>query len=898
MSFRLVTLGGLQAFVDDDELEWLQTQRLRAALLVYLGVERTASRASVASVFWPDSDEENARHALRQNLYQLKRVLGRNWIDARAHDLRIADAIETDVGAFAAAIDSGAPETAARLYAGPFLHGIHILDLKPWESWVDAQRARLARDFRGACRSWVEDCRTRGDTAAAVDAAQYWAGPDPLDDEAQHHLILALAEAGRRTDALRQYDHYCRLLEPDDLEPLDQTRDLVARLRGARTDDEPAAAGTSLAQPAELPPPALPVPRPPSSAGVPSIDEPRLILPGSPGARRRRLVRVAVLALLLALGGSIAYALITGPPVPEGAHVLYRGVTNRTDDSQLDVVSLQLRFALGQSPRFPIVDDGTVAATLDAMLVRPEDRDSIAGDRAHELALRAGAPIIVQSDITQVGGTYRLMVEIVNVGDRPGQIVRSWRAAFPANTKDRIPAAVDSAGVWIRRTLGEAAGEIEFRIVPVARATTAKWDALVQYDSALIDMSEGRRSRGIERLHRAIEIDSAFAMAWAALGDHYDFIDMGRSVTYWERSLSLRESGRLTNGEQLHIQTMIDYDTGRPDSALGNYELWANAFPFEYRPRFGKAMALLDLGRADEASEEFARMAEDFPDFPAIAYTLARHAEAEMARGEFDGAREQLDRLTKHATDGFWKGVLGAFAGRLSFLLGDDPVARVQIQSLFEHGDAYWSSVAHSMLASIHAEAGRPDSARMWLNRGILADRRKLEVDGEEWADGPHLLNMKLLGLAYLDLNGGDMRSCVRNSRDAVALTRDPRRLAFAGTLLARCGRPDDATALLAIIPDSLDHPVFTISRKRIVGESMIARGQLDSAFVVLGQAAQLERPTAHREYFARVLELVGSDDLARSEYLRILDHPAWGFRDNDGLLLFVGLLRETRQRL
>jgi DNA-binding SARP family transcriptional activator len=226
MPIRLETLGGLRAYDGDVELHWLQSQRLRAALLVFIAVERKVSRASLATMFWPESDEENARHALRQNLYQLRRFLGEGWVETRTHDLRVADAIQTDLAAFDTALARGDAERAVKHYSGPFLAGIHLLDLKPWEQWVDARRAHMAREFRKASRKWVEDCLARGDTACAIEAAQRWTAPDPLDDEAQHRLIEVLAKAGRRTDAIRQYETYLRALQAEELEPLDETKAL------------------------------------------------------------------------------------------------------------------------------------------------------------------------------------------------------------------------------------------------------------------------------------------------------------------------------------------------------------------------------------------------------------------------------------------------------------------------------------------------------------------------------------------------------------------------------------------------------------------------------------------------------------------------------------------------
>jgi len=47
-----------------------------AALLAWLALEGPTARTRLAGLLWPDSDAEAARNALRQRLFQLKRLLG------------------------------------------------------------------------------------------------------------------------------------------------------------------------------------------------------------------------------------------------------------------------------------------------------------------------------------------------------------------------------------------------------------------------------------------------------------------------------------------------------------------------------------------------------------------------------------------------------------------------------------------------------------------------------------------------------------------------------------------------------------------------------------------------------------------------------------------------------
>lgn len=263
MSIQLVTFGGLHLFDGACEVEQLLSQRSRAALFIYLTIEGRVSREALLATFWPESNAEGARHALRQSLYHLRKVVGpKEWIVSRVHELVACGAIGADATAFRDAMERGDTERAVRLYRGPFLDGVHLVDLQNWERWVDSRRASYARLFRKACRDVLDARLAARDFAGGIAVAERWTAQDLTDDEAQHRLIAALVAAGERTEAIRQYETYARLLVREGLEPLEETRDLVNHVRGARgagSMHHPLSSGQSLvssgaSRPAPAPP--------------------------------------------------------------------------------------------------------------------------------------------------------------------------------------------------------------------------------------------------------------------------------------------------------------------------------------------------------------------------------------------------------------------------------------------------------------------------------------------------------------------------------------------------------------------------------------------------------------------------------------------------------------------
>lgn len=250
MTIDITTLGSLSVRDGGTEVGAFSRQPIRTALLVYLSVEREATRDAAMAVLWPERDRGRARHALSQTLYELKRTLGEEWVDAGGERLRVAEMVGTDAGRLARAVEESDYEVAVGLYNGPFLDGWHLVASAEFEGWVDRQRDRLAALYREACRGWVAECQALGQGAVAVETARQWATMEPLEPEAQHLLISLLLEADDPRSALRHYRSYERRLQQEDLEPLPETRRLLERVQ-LRAGHTPAgtAAGTTREDP-------------------------------------------------------------------------------------------------------------------------------------------------------------------------------------------------------------------------------------------------------------------------------------------------------------------------------------------------------------------------------------------------------------------------------------------------------------------------------------------------------------------------------------------------------------------------------------------------------------------------------------------------------------------------
>jgi DNA-binding SARP family transcriptional activator/TolB-like protein/tetratricopeptide (TPR) repeat protein len=251
---RITTLGRLAVTVNGEEQPALPGQRLRCGLLVHLSIVRECTRDSLLALLWPDRASESARHALSQNLYELRRTLGDGWLEARGDSLVATTALCSDVVEFEHAVESHDHAAALATYGGPFLDGVYLAPSHEFEEWVERQRSRLARLHRRARREHVDERIAAGDHRTALRIASEAVAVDPFDDEMQHQLIALLARTGDRAGALEQYARYAEALRGDGLEPLEATRQLVASIR------EPSA-GAGIGAEAAHAPDAAPAPR-------------------------------------------------------------------------------------------------------------------------------------------------------------------------------------------------------------------------------------------------------------------------------------------------------------------------------------------------------------------------------------------------------------------------------------------------------------------------------------------------------------------------------------------------------------------------------------------------------------------------------------------------------------
>lgn len=235
MVLEIAVLGPLIVKGDAGQINGLS--RKARALLGYFAVERDRPvfREHLAALLWPDQASEQARHSLRNSLFELRRALGPSAVsypqgDALRSFLEGAVVDFDRFEALSSASTTNELERAAELYRGEFLAGLSV-PAAPFEDWLGAERERVRGLFCGLLQRLAAKEDSEGDYEAAIATGRRLLDVDPFSEMGYRALMRAYARSGRRSDALRQY-RICALALKRDLgiAPEEETQTLALKI--------------------------------------------------------------------------------------------------------------------------------------------------------------------------------------------------------------------------------------------------------------------------------------------------------------------------------------------------------------------------------------------------------------------------------------------------------------------------------------------------------------------------------------------------------------------------------------------------------------------------------------------------------------------------------------------
>jgi DNA-binding SARP family transcriptional activator len=208
-------------------------RRKALALSAYLALARQPqSRDVIASLLWPDLDDEHARSALRSTLRVLTAAVPVEWIQADRMTLQLKqDAVWVDASAFEAllaqsSLHEHSPdivcsecvllyEQAADLYQADFLAGYHAGGSAEYDDWQRTQQEWLRREYADIHRRLSQYYADAQQYDTAINHAREWLSVDPLHEPAHRQLMRLFAANGQRADALSQYKQCVAILDEE-----------------------------------------------------------------------------------------------------------------------------------------------------------------------------------------------------------------------------------------------------------------------------------------------------------------------------------------------------------------------------------------------------------------------------------------------------------------------------------------------------------------------------------------------------------------------------------------------------------------------------------------------------------------------------------------------------------
>ena len=242
---RLLGAFAVEANVGRPIVMTLRSKKARG-LLAYLAMkpDYQVRREELATLFWGDNPDAQARHSLRQCLISLRQdlsvaseilVVNREAV-ALDRQLLSVDARSVLSLAESGRMDELAGATA--LWRGPFLTNFS-LDIEEFDSWQRREADRLAAAAAGIFEALCRNADAQGDGNAAMAAAERLAELDATREDWQRTALLVCARYKGRDLALGRAKALADLLRNElGVSPEAATRGLIEKIK--RGDFDPA----------------------------------------------------------------------------------------------------------------------------------------------------------------------------------------------------------------------------------------------------------------------------------------------------------------------------------------------------------------------------------------------------------------------------------------------------------------------------------------------------------------------------------------------------------------------------------------------------------------------------------------------------------------------------------
>jgi tetratricopeptide (TPR) repeat protein len=346
-------------------------------------------------------------------------------------------------------------------------------------------------------------------------------------------------------------------------------------------------------------------------------------------------VMVAVFMAMRALGIGPAASLVASGKLSAKDAVVLTDFRKAASDSVLGrILSDAVRAKLSESTIMRLMDPVAIAAALRRMQ-RPVD-SRIDLSLARELATREGAKAIIDGEVTPVGNTFIVGIQLISVEDGSNL----WSTSATTDEPRDLIKAADKMTRQLMARAGESLRAVN-SAPPLAQVTTGSTEALRMYGDGMRAYARRDFPQARRLLREAVAVDTTFASGWRALTyvlrmstAPQEQIDSALARAYALRSRLVGRERELLDLEYVRAgphrdraRTAALYESmlAREDSSIAN------------------DFALLLWARREHArAETLARAALRFEDTTNLT-TVGNFMSILRAQGKLDAADSMLD---------------------------------------------------------------------------------------------------------------------------------------------------------------------------------------------------------------------------------------------------------------
>ena len=245
----------------------------------------------------------------------------------------------------------------------------------------------------------------------------------------------------------------------------------------------------------------------------------------------------------------------TGDRIP----VAIADFKNQTNDASLDGLSGLLITSLEQSNYLSVLTRSRMFDLLKQ--IGKSNVNTVDEELGVEICERADINALVLTSIRQFGDLYSVDLKILDVEKNE----YLYTSNVQAEGKKSIPGLIDQISKQTRLSLAERAEEVEKNQRQIASLTTKNLEAYKYYDLGEKAMYSLKWDKAREHFHKAIDLDSTFAMANYQLAYAYNWnFNNVQADKYIKQAVKYIES--VPDKERLYIraQSIKDFSSRIP----------------------------------------------------------------------------------------------------------------------------------------------------------------------------------------------------------------------------------------------------------------------------------------------------------------------------------------------